>query len=101
TTLFRSVYELKVAARKSAATSSLSWSIPVGKQPISKRPVTGVDQARTTPGSRWLVGHATLTAYTLGNRRRTVGSLAIPFWRHTIGVSGGATVASSMSAMAV
>src|SRR5664280_3606526 len=65
---------------------------------MSKRPVTGVDQALTTPGSRWLAGHATLTAYTLGNRRRAAGSLAIPFWRHRIGVSGGATVTSWASA---
>src|ERR1035437_2532156 len=68
---------------------------------MSKRPVTGVDQAWTTPGSRWPAGHARLTAYTLGNRRRAAGSLAIPFWRHTIGVSGGATVARVRSAAGV
>src|ERR1035437_6020947 len=65
---------------------------------MSKRPVTGVDQAWTTPGSRWPAGHARLTAYTLGNRRRAAGSLAIPFWRHTIGVSGGTTAARATSA---
>ena len=37
------------------------------------------------------MGQATLTPYTLGNIGSAAGSLATPFCRHTIGVSGGAT----------
>jgi hypothetical protein len=42
--------ELNVAARSSVATALFIWSIPVGYLPLSSRPVTGVDQAWTTPG---------------------------------------------------
>ena len=87
--------------RNAAATASVTSSTPAGHRPTSRMATACLVDACTTPGSRWVVGAITVTAWTDGQRRRKARSLATPFCRHTIGVSGRACSARASITPAV
>ena len=88
------------AARRSAATAAVVASVPPGKRPTSRIAGVGWHDATTTPGSRWVAGSMTQTAYVLANSRSAAASVAMPLVAQTTGTSAGAWARRSASATA-